>query len=182
MPDALIIALFVIIIAIAWLIGTYNKFIKYKNLIHEAWSGIDIALKQRANLIPNLVRTVKGYSNYESKTLDSVTEQRTHSDNKDSRSSQENEISASLSGLLAVAESYPDLKANQTFIELQKNLTETEQQVLVARQRYNSAVRKYNTHVESFPSNIMARYFNFTQADYFQIGLATQRALPELDL
>jgi len=182
MPDTLIFVLFFIIVAIAWLFGTYNKFIKYKNLIQEAWSGIDVALKQRANLVPNLVRTVKGYGNYESKTLESVTEQRTDPDNMESRSSQENEISASLNNLLALAESYPDLKANHNFIELQKNLTETEQQVLTARQQYNSAVRKYNTHVESVPSNIMARIFDFTQAEYFQIGLATQRALPEVDL
>ena len=182
MSDGLIISIVAAIVALGWAIRTYNRFIQYRNLIEAAWSGIDIALKQRFNLIPNLVRTVKGYGSYESGTLEAITDQRTGSSAVQARIAEEDRISASLNDLLAVAEAYPDLKANTTFLELQRNLTETEQQVLTARQRYNDAVRRFNTLVESFPANQIARFFDFRTTEYFEVSLATQRALPEIDL
>ncbi len=173
--------LFVLLVAILWLVGTYNNFIKRRNMIEEQWSGIDVALRRRYNLIPNLIKAVKGYGKHESELLQQTTEQRVSGGDVDQRAASESEISRSLNNLLAVAEQYPDLKASNNFLALQNSLNEIEKEVQEARRRYNAAVRKFNTLVESFPSNIMARIFNFKTFHYFTLELATQRELPEVD-
>ena len=164
-----------------WLIGTYNSFIKHRNMIEEQWSGIDVALRRRYNLIPNLIKAVKGYGKHESELLQKTTEQRTNGDDISRRAASESEISRSLNNLLAVAEAYPDLKASSNFLALQSSLNEIEKEVQQARQRYNAAVRKFNTLVESFPSNMMAKIFNFRTFGYFTLELATQREFPEVE-
>ena len=176
------IILFVSLIAVLWLVGMYNNFIKRRNMIEEQWSGIDVALRRRYNLIPNLIKAVKGYGKHESETLQRTTEQRTaNGGDVAQRAATESEISRSLNSLLAVAEQYPDLKASQNFLGLQNSLNEIEKEVQEARHRYNAAVRKFNTLVESFPSNLMAKMFNFKIYNYFTLELATQRELPDVD-
>ncbi len=175
------IILFICLIAILWLVGTYNNFIKRRNMIEEQWSGIDVTLRRRYNLIPNLIKAVKGYGKHESELLQKTTEQRTNGDNIAQRAASESEISRSLNNLLAVAEQYPDLKASNNFLALQSSLNDIEKEVQQARQGYNAAVRKFNTLVESFPSNIMAKIFNFKTFSYFTLELATQREFPDVD-
>ena len=162
-------------------VSTYNRFIKYRNMIEESWSGIDIALKRRANLIPNLVSSVKLYSKHEADVLSDTVRARHDSTDVATRSVEESAISQSLTGLLAVAEAYPDLKANQNFLALQHSLSEVEQDILQARTVFNSAVRKNNTLVQSFPSNIIAHLFKFRNAEYFSLDLATERAVPKVE-
>ncbi|MGW8161745.1 MAG: LemA family protein, partial [Desulfobulbales bacterium] len=155
--EPFIILLFaLIVVPIAWIIATYNKFIKYKNMIEENWSGIDVALKRRHNLIPNLISATKGYSRHESDVLTQTTITRTATENVASREQEESEISRSLSGIIALAEAYPDLKASTNFLALQNSLDEIEEEIQNARNRYNSSVRKFNTLVESFPSSLIA--------------------------
>ena len=160
----------------------YNNFIKYRNRIEEQWSGIEVALRRRANLLPNVVKVVGSYTSHEAGTLAAVTAQRTGASDKHGRVEAEREISRSLNQLLAVAEGYPELRASQNYLNLQEALNQVESEILDARRRYNAAVRRYNTHVQSFPSNLMARVFHFNTADYFELELATQRDLPKLDL
>ncbi len=181
MEEYMPIILFICLVGILWLVGTYNNFIKRRNMIEEQWSGIDVALKRRHNLIPSLIKAVKGYGKHESELLQKTTEQRTEGNTVTQRAVSESEISRTLNNLLAVAEQYPDLKASHNFLALQHSLNEIEKEVQQARQRYNAAVRKYNTLVESFPSNIMARIFSFKPYNYFTLELATQRELPDVD-
>ena len=161
-------------------VNTYNRFIKYRNMIEESWSGIDIALKRRFNLIPNMINAVKLYSVHEAEVLAKTTEARHGSDAIADRTAEESAITQSLQGLLAVAEAYPDLKASQNFLALQHSLSVVENEIQDARSVFNSAVRRNNTLVQSFPSNILAKLFNFQTANYFSLELATQRAVPEV--
>lgn len=181
MPEYLPFVIFFGAIPLIWGIGTYNRLVKFRNMIEESWSSIDAALKRRANLIPNLINAVKGYSKHETEVLESVTDQRRESNNPQARKEEESAISKSLSGLLAVAEAYPDLKANDNFLNLQAALNEVEREILQARQNYNARVRQLNTAVEQFPSNLLARFFNFQRDNYFSLELATQRELPNVD-
>ena len=153
---------------VLWVIWTYNRFIKRKNIVQEAWSGIDVQLKRRYNLIPNLVETVKGYAKHESETLSKLTAQRTGGGDVAERGKQEMEISKAIQNLLAVAEAYPDLKANENFLSLQNELVETENYLQFVRRYYNGSVRDYNTMTETVPSNIIAGMFNFEAKDFFQ--------------
>lgn len=173
--------IFFIVFPIIWFIATYNKFIKLKNMIEEKWSSIDVALKRRHNLIPNLINATKGYTKHESGVLEKTTEIRTETGTVTSRQEEESQISKSLLNLIAVAESYPDLKASDSFLVLQKSLDEIEQEIQKARQLFNFSVRRYNTLVESFPSSLVARAFGFERQSYFSLELATQRELPEVD-
>jgi LemA protein len=183
MSEQIVFPLFAVFICIFLLVGMYNRFIKYRNYIEAKWSDIDVALKRRHNLIPSLLELVRGYSKYETSTLESVTAQRSgNAEFGPKTSAQESEISKSLGGLIAVAENYPDLKASQNFESLQNSLNEIEQEIQNARTNYNGSVRKYNTHLESFPSNIMASIFNFSKYQYFNLELATQRELPKIEL
>ncbi len=181
MPQVLIPAFFVLFVSIAWFIGTYNRFIKYKNKIEEAWSGIDVALKRRFNLIPNLIRSVEGYSEHEANIFRTKSDYLTGSTGISNRVEKESQISKSLRGLLALAEAYPDLKASANFIDLQNSLDEIEEDIQKARNRYNSFVGRFNTLVESFPATFIAKKFGFEKQNYFALDLATQRELPEVD-
>jgi LemA protein len=179
-PEFIVPAVFITIVVSAWLIGTYNKFIKYQNRIEEAWSSIDVALKRRFNLIPNLVSAIKGYSEHESEIFENKTTQMKPTNSMDDRIESESQLTHSLSGLLAVAEAYPDLKASVNFLELQKSLAEIETDIQSARHRYNGYVAHLNTLVESFPASLIAAKFDFQKQSYFSLDLATQRELPEV--
>lgn len=177
---------FAIIVSVAWYLSTYNRFVKYRNRIEEAWSSIDVALKRRFNLIPNLQKAVAAYGSHEAQifqetdSLDTITKEAAA--DAPQRAASESRISHSLDGLLALAEDYPDLKASQNFLSLQARLSEVETDIQTARQKFNRAVRRYNTHVDSIPSNLIARKFGFTRVEYFTLELATQREVPDIDL
>ncbi len=174
------IALGVIGLIVLGTILTYNRFIKRQNVVMEAWSGIDVQLKRRHNLIPNLVETVKGYSGHEKKVLAELTELRTGSQQAAERGKQETQISQAIRNLLAVAEQYPDLKASQNFLDLQDNLDQIETEIQQARRFYNGAVRDLNILIESFPSNLIAQVFGFRVAEFFEVDSAMTRAVPEV--
>ena len=174
-----------IILSVIWVIFTYNRFIRDKNLIKEAWSGIDVQLKRRHNLIPNLVASVSGYSQYEKNLLQELTLKRSEavkSDNIKDKAPVESDLSGMLKSLFIALENYPDLKANKNFLDLQNQLVEIEDQLQYARRYYNGAVRNYNIRVESFPSNLLAGIFKFKQDNYFEISLSTERKTPEVKL
>ena len=173
----------VTIFFIVWAVVTYNSFIKEKNLIKEAWSGIDVQLKRRYNLIPNLVETVKGYSKHEKNLFEDITNLRSQSiklNNIEEKAKTESELSGMLKNLFAVVEGYPELKANQNFLALQKQLSEIEEQIQYARRYYNGTVRNYNISVESVPSNIIAAVFNFKQEQFFEVSLVSEKEIPEV--
>ncbi len=173
------------VLIIIWFIIIYNVFIKQRNLMKEAWSGIDVQLKRRHNLIPNLVATVKGYSSHERNLFEEITEKRARStqvENIKEKSTVETDISGMLKNIFAVAEDYPDLKANENFLDLQKQLTEIEDQIQYSRRYYNGTVRNYNIKVESFPNNIVAGLLKFNPEEYFEITFATERKSPEVKL
>jgi LemA protein len=166
-----------------WVIITYNLFIKRKHLVKEAWSGIDVQLKRRHSLIPNLVEAVKAHASYESETLSRLVSQRTtNSSTLTELGAAENLLSHGLRQLLAIAEAYPELKADQSYLNLQQNLSEVEEAIQYSRRYYNGTVRNLNILIESFPSNLIARLFNFSRADYFEVELATVRDTPDLKL
>lgn len=175
----------IITVLIIWFVYAYNLFIRDRNLIKEAWSGIDVQLKRRHNLIPNLVSTVQGYTQHEKNLLESITKKRSEVVNTEKISEKapaESDLSGMLKSLIVIAENYPDLKANQNFLNLQNQLIEIEDQLQYARRYFNGAVRNYNVRVESFPSNILAGILNFKQENYFEITLATERSTPEVKL
>ena len=179
----LAILLGLVIIIVLWLITIYNKLVRNRNLVEEAWSGIDVQLKRRANLIPNLIETVKGYLKHEKTLLSEVTELRAKSmgmNEVGERGKIESALGRSLANLFAVAEANPDLKANQNFIDLQTQLSEVEDQVQMARRYYNGSVRNLNILIESFPSNQVANMFNFTKSEYFEIEDERDRAVPKV--
>lgn len=165
----------------------YNALVRAAQMVKEAWSGIDVQLKRRADLIPNLVDTVKAYAAHERAALEAVTELRAHAqalprDDVAARGETERQLSQALIRLVAVAEAYPDLKANQNFLELQKALSATENDIQYARRYYNGAVRNLNVKVESIPSNIVAAIFGFRSARYFQVEDEADRAVPSVAL
>lgn len=172
--------IFLVFFLITWAIASYNRFIKYKNMIEEKWSGIDVSLKRRYNLIPNLINATKGYSAHESKVLNNTVTTRSEAVDVSSREEEESQISRSLCGIIALAEAYPDLKASANFLALQDSLNEVEEEQK-ARAMYNYSVRKFYTLVESFPSSLIALKFGFIKKQYFSLELATQRELPEAD-
>lgn len=168
---------------VVFVILIYNKLVRLRNLVEEGWSGIEVQLKRRSNLIPNLVETVKGYMGHERDLLTKVTELRAQSmkaQQVGEKAQLEGLLSRSLANLFAVAEGYPDLKANQNFLDLQQQLSEIEEQIQLSRRYYNGTVRNLNIQVESFPSNIVARHFNFTQAEFFEIEDEAERAVPKV--
>jgi LemA protein len=163
----------VIIIGIAlWLVGVYNGLIKLKNRVDEAWSDIEVQLKRRYDLIPNLVNTVKGYAAHEKEVFEKVTEARTAAmgaGNAQDKAQAENMLSGALKSLFAVAEAYPDLKANQNFLELQREITDTEDKIQASRRFYNGNVRDFNTKIEIFPNNLIAGMLHFAKREFFDI-------------
>lgn len=181
--DFLLIGL--IIAIVVYLIFTYNGLVKARQMAKEAWSGIDIQLKRRANLIPNLVETVKGYATHEMETFTWVTELRVNAERMDDddvagRAKSEGLLGGALVKLMAVAEAYPELKANQNFLDLQEELNTIEGEIQMSRRYYNGAARSLNVKVESFPSNLIANNFGFAQADYFEIENPADRAVPSV--
>ncbi len=155
-----------------------------RNLVEEGWSGIDVQLKRRADLIPNLVETVKGYASHEKGVLEEVTRARaaaTSASGLEQKGQAENMLTGALRQLFAVAEAYPDLKADENFRQLQDQLAEVEDEIQKARRYYNGAVRRLNTQCEVFPSNIVASQFRFERAEYFEIEDPHSRELPQVD-
>ena len=164
--------LIIVAVLILWLILSYNGFIRIINRAKEAWADIDIQLKRRYDLIPNLINTVKGYAQHESTAFEKVTQARATAigaGNLAEKSRAEIELGGALKSIFAIAEAYPDLKANQNFLELQKELSDTENKIQAARRFYNTNVRDLNTKVESFPSNIIAGAFHFSKMEFFQL-------------
>ena len=178
-PAFVVPVLFAAIVICAWMIGTYNRFIKYKNRIEEALNSIDVALKRRANLVPNLVRIIKGYSDHEGKIFQEKT-RRLGMLSDPKRVEQEQDIARNIGGLIAVAEAYPDLKASSNYLELQNSLNKIEQDIQQARNRYNNYIAKFNTLVDSFPASLLARRFHFEKMDYLALELATRREMPDV--
>lgn len=168
---------------VGYAILMYNDLVKKKTMVEEGWSGIETQLKRRANLIPNLVETVKGYAAHEKGTLEEVTELRTRSLNATSvegRAAAESGLTQALGKLFAVAEAYPDLKASDNFTSLQKDLADIEDQIQLARRYYNGTVRNLNILIQSFPSNFVANMFAFQKAEFFEIEDHTDRAVPQV--
>jgi LemA protein len=167
-----IIILIIVGAVVFWAILTYNSLIAFKNRVEEAWSDIDVQLKRRYDLIPNLVNTVKGYASHEKETFQNVTEARTkamQAQSPQEKGQAENFLSETLKSLFAVSENYPDLKANENFLELQRELTDTENKVQASRRFYNGNVRDYNTKIETVPTNIIAGVFNFSVREFFEL-------------
>lgn len=161
----------IIIIIILWLVAIYNRLITLKNRTQEAWSDIDVQLKRRYDLIPNLVETVKGYAKHEKDLFVQVTSQRTAAMNAQGladRAEKENMLSQTLKSIFAVAENYPDLKASQNFLALQEELTDTEDKIEAARRFYNGNVRDLNIKIQVFPNNIFAKNFGFKEFELFE--------------
>jgi LemA protein len=174
------IVLGVVVLLVLFVVLTYNGLVRLRNRVEAAWAQIDVQLKRRYDLIPNLVETVKGYASHERQTLEAVTAARTASMNAQGPAQQaqaENMLSGALKSLFAVAEAYPELKANQNFLQLQEELTGTEGRISYARQFYNDTVQRLNTKIQSFPANILAGMFGFKEREYFEIeDLATREA------
>jgi len=164
-------------------VGLYNGLVRARVRVDEAWSGIETQLKRRHDLVPNLVETVKGYAAHEKGVLEKVTEMRSRAmaaSTPAQAAQAEGLLTQALRGLYAVAENYPDLKANQSFLSLQQTLADTEGAVAGSRQGYNAAVRDLNTRIESVPTNILAGMFGFTRREFFEIADPAERAVPQV--
>ena len=177
-----IIILIIVLILVIYIIYQYNGLVQLRNRVKNAWSQIDVQLKRRADLIPNLVETVKGYAKHEKTVFENVTKARSSLMN--AKTVQENAeannmLTDSLKSLFAVAENYPELKASENFRQLQAQLSETEDKIAYSRQFYNDTVLMFNNKVQMFPSNILASLFHFTEAEYFEIA-ESDRAVPEV--
>ena len=167
----LLIILVIILVIVGFVISVYNSLISLRNMVDDQVSQIDVQLKKRFDLIPNLVETVKGYTKHEKETLEGVISARNqyvNANNMDDQLKADGELTKAVSKLFALAESYPDLKANESFTRLQDELSSIEEKISYARQFYNDAVLKYNNKIEMFPSNIIAGMFNFKKRDFFQ--------------
>ena len=179
------IVLAVAVALVVYVVYIYNRLVSTRQMSEEAWSGIDVQLKRRADLVPNLIETVKGYAAHERGVFEEVTELRTRAQSVppgdvEARAKAESALSMGLGRLLAVAENYPDLKASANFLELQKELGNLESEIQMARRYYNGAVRNLNTMVESFPSNFVANQFRFEKREYFEIEEPGDRAVPQV--
>lgn len=177
------ITLAVLVVLAIYVVTVYNGLVKSRQMTEEAWSGIDVQLKRRADLIPNLIETVKGYATHEKKTLEDVIELRNRAQGVpagdiEGRAAAEGLLGQALGRVMALAEAYPDLKANQNFLELQKSLETIEGEIQMSRRYYNGAARDLNVKVDSFPSNLVAKNFGFGKAGYFEIANDTDRAVP----
>lgn len=181
----MLISLGVIAAIAAYVVVIYNGLVKARQMTQEAWSGIDVQLKRRADLIPNLIETVKGYAAHEKSTFEEVVNLRNRAQavpagDVEGRAQAEGMLSQALGKLFALAEAYPDLKANTNFLELQKSLETIETEIQMSRRYYNGAARDLNIRVESFPSNIVANFFRFVKAQYFEITNEADRAVPSV--
>jgi LemA protein len=172
----------VVVLIALWAILTYNGLVSRRAMVAEGWSGIDAQLKRRADLIPNLVETVKGYAAHERQTFDELTKMRSQAGSQDpaQRAQTESAITAAIGKVMAVAEAYPDLKASANFQSLQKDLSDLEDQIQLARRYYNGAVRNLNVAVQQFPSNLIANMGGFTAAQFFQLDSPAERTAPKV--
>ena len=171
MPLLIILIVAVVVIVVVAVVVMYNGLVRSRLRVREAWSGIDVQLKRRASLIPNIVETVKGYAAHERETLEAVTEARARLQQAGTpaqAAEANNQLTQTLRSLFAVAEQYPDLKANQNFLDLQRELADTEDKIAYARQFYNTNVLSYNAKIETFPSVIMANMFGFQPSEFFE--------------
>jgi len=169
----------IVVLLVLWAIYAFNNFVRLTTRVKEAWSDIDVQLKRRYDLIPNLVETVKGYASHESGTLQKVTEMRTRAMNATApadKAEAENMLSGALKSLFAVSENYPNLKANENFLSLQQELSDTENKIQAARRFYNGVVMELNQAIQMFPGNLIAGIGGFKQADFFQLGDADAAA------
>jgi LemA protein len=180
---ALIIVGVIVVLVIFFVIGIYNALVRLRNQVDNAWSQIDVQLKRRHDLIPNLVETAKGYMEHERGTFEAITEARSKAMGArtvSEASQAEGGLSDALSKFMLVVENYPDLKANQNFLSLQETLTSTENKIAFARQGYNDQVLFFNNKIQMFPSNVIANSFNFTTRDFFEIESAEEREVPKV--
>jgi LemA protein len=181
-----------VVLVIGYVVLTYNGLVSMRNRIENAWAQIDVQLKRRYDLIPNLVETVKGYATHERDTLEAVVQARNmamSAEGPHDQAAAENMITGALKSVFALSEAYPDLKANQNFLNLQEELTGTEGRIAYARQFYNDTVFRYNTKIQSVPSNIIANQFNFDEREYFEVDEASRGSVevdfsnaPKVDL
>ena len=191
MPFLLILIVLVVVL-VGWVVLTYNGLVSMRNRIENAWAQIDVQLKRRYDLIPNLVETVKGYAAHERGTLEAVIEARNMAmaaQGPKDQAAAENMITGALKSVFALSEAYPDLKANANFLNLQEELTGTEGRIAYARQFYNDSVTRYNTKIQSVPSNLIAKQFRFAEREYFEVDDAARGnvtvdfgAAPKVDL
>jgi LemA protein len=185
MPIAAYVIIGVVVVLAIILFVLYNGLVRRRNQVKNAWAQIDVQLKRRYDLIPNLVETAKGYMKHERETLEAVTNARNLAQQLSSagagqRAKAEGELSSALSRLLAVVENYPDLKANQNFLALQEELTSTENKISFSRQFYNDSVLRYNNQTQMVPSNIVASMFGFKASEFFEVTLAAEREAPKV--
>jgi LemA protein len=180
----LVIILIMVVILIGWPIFVYNKLIKLRQSVKNAWAQIDVQLKRRHNLIPNLVEVAKGYMTHERETLENVIKARNFASsaaNVQEKKEAENFLTSTLRSLFAVVENYPNLKADTQMLALQEELTNTENRISFARQYYNDEVMRFNTQTEIFPANVIANVFSFTKKDFFEIEDVTHKEAPKVD-
>ncbi len=175
----------VVVILIILFIVAYNRLVRLRNQVKNAWAQIDVQLKRRHDLIPNLIETVKGYMKHERETLEAITKarnlaQQAASSGPGARAKAETELSSALGRLLAVVENYPDLKANQNFLALQEELTSTENKLSFSRQYYNDSVLRYNNRTQMFPSNMVASMTGFKASEFFEVSVAGEREAPKV--
>ena len=174
----MLIALIILVVLVVFVIALYNSLVSLKMKVENAWSQIDVQLQRRFDLIPNFVETVKGYMTHEKETLEKVTELRTSWANATTvrdKAELDGELSSALKTIMAVSENYPDLKANQNFMQLSEELRNTENKIAFSRQFYNDTVTIYNTKLQAFPSNIIAGMFNFTRSELFKTDEASRQ-------
>jgi LemA protein len=173
----------VIVAAVVFFVGIYNSLVQLRNRVKNAWSQIDVQLKRRYDLIPNLVETAKGYMVHERETLSAITDARSRAMGAGTvhdKSAAEAQLSGAISRFMVVVENYPDLKANQNFLAVQEELTSTENKISFARQAYNDAVLFFNNKIEMFPSNVVAGMFNFRPQEFFEVEETAQREAPKV--
>lgn len=175
----------VLVLLLVWFVGTYNGLVRLRNQTKNAWAQIDVQLKRRHDLIPNLVETVKGYAAHERQTLEAVTEARNIAVSAvgkgvGTQAKAEGELSSALARLLAVVEQYPNLKANQNFLALQEELTSTENKISFSRQYYNDSVLRFNNKIQMFPSNVVAGMFGFKTGEFFEVTAPAEREAPKV--
>lgn len=186
MPTEVTTVIVVLLAALSvWVIVAFNRLVRARNLMREGWSGIDVQLRRRRNLIPSLVETVKAYGRHEKQLLAEIAERRGEVPRPERLSEtqdRENVLTDQLKRLFALAEAYPELKADTNYLELQNLLTEIEDQIQMARRYYNGAVRNYNIRAESFPGNLVAKLLGFRQGEFFQVETATERAAPKVEM
>ncbi len=175
--------LLVPVVLAMWFVGVYNGLVRLRNQMREAWSGIDVQLKRRYDLIPNLVETVKGYASHERELLENVAQARSMAQSAQgvaAKGEAEANLTNAIRGLFAVVENYPDLKANQGFLELQNSLQQIEDDLQMARRYYNGTVRDLNTSIETFPNSIVAGMGQFKPAEFFEVESAAEREAPKV--